>query len=86
MSNREYRVWHENGDVLWTAYSDDMDLYAPAEQVAEDTASRHRAKCPCGEEEGPEGLYCGTLHPHGIFVQAIEGDLDVTQDYLINGA
>lgn len=85
MSNREYRVWHENGDVLWVAFNDDMGLYAPAGQVAEDTASRHRDKCQCGEEAGSEGLFCGTLHPHGIFVQVCEGDDDVTQDYLING-
>lgn len=77
MSNeREYRVWHENGDLI--------DVFA-SPTAAEGTAIQRRTGCDCGEDPGPEGLFCGTLHPHGIFVQACEGDQDVTQDYLING-
>lgn len=72
MSAHHYRIFHDDGKLLWDTLTDGMNLYAPAAQVAEDTVRRHRNKCGCGKAAGPQGLYCGTLHPHGIFVEAVE--------------
>jgi len=76
----EFWVWNEVGDMLGEFDSQSM---------AEEQAERERKACAvlCGTDgkesyPGRGDFICGTLHPHGIFVQIIEDDEDATtRDY-----
>lgn len=67
MTEREYRVWCENGDLILVTDSKD-----DAERELEDCI----LNCPCGgDEEGCE------TSSHGYHIQVIVDGYDVTGDY-----
>lgn len=72
----------ESGEMVHARSLDVARRHAAGEM--ERWVQEARDDCRCGEDAGPEGLYCGALHPHGISMQVCEGDEDVTQNYLIN--
>lgn len=71
MARREYRVWNESGDLLERTTS-----RARAERITD----RERENCPCGEDAGRDGNYCGVMSPHGISMQTVEDGLDVSHE------
>ena len=75
MSDIEYRVWLETGDLI--------EVFDNAPEAAE-RADLERAECPCGTS-GADGE-CGVIHPHGVSIQVVKDGEDITQDYLINGS
>lgn len=66
----QYRVWHENSDLLIESGKDE----------AVQTLVAARKNCPCeSDEDWPPD--CGVLHPHGLHIQIIDDDgNDVTGD------
>lgn len=83
-NQRQYRVWQENGD-LWGEYDNPEQMEREADKARE--YCRRNFCHTNGQEQTPgKGDFkCGVLSEHGISTQVVEGDDDVTQDYLING-
>lgn len=73
MAELEFRTWGEPDDNLYAGGS-----YEEAYTAMREAADRAIAKYGAGEARA------GVLHPYGLSIQVVDGDEDVTQDWLIN--
>ena len=79
-SKMEFRVWCENGDLIAECDTWGEALAKRNEAVNEHLETVHDARNGSGET-----CDCGVLHYAGYFVQAVQDDVDVTDNYALYG-